>query len=95
MIVWGGKPPGNQRPEDFIAGDVENRVSMRAMADALIEIAVRNGPRAYHELDTHDVDDWDPVSMAAMEFDEDDPFGEISKGSVQEYCTAARALGVL
>lgn len=48
--------PDTHKPVDFQVNDGDNTVSMARMADALIEIAVRNGPRKGHGWA-----DWDPV----------------------------------
>jgi hypothetical protein len=58
----------------------------KAIIDALIEIAVRNGPR-YHVYG-----DWDPVDQAGWA----ETLGEDhNTQSALDYCTAARALGIL
>lgn len=53
---------------------------VEAQADALIEIAVRNGPRS--------------AECGAPACGYCDPLDPVSAG-VEDYCTAARALGVL
>lgn len=61
---------------DYLVG---NATSLCTMADALIEIAVRNGPRLGYEGWS-----WDPVA----------PWAAVLR-SAENYCTAARALGIL
>lgn len=72
--------------QDCRAGDPGNLVSMQAMADALIEIAVRNGPRECFCSP-------EGQRLAGCPGDRDplDPDAETS----EIYAIAARALGVL
>lgn len=58
------------------------------MAEALIEIAVRNGPRISEIAGFHT--QWDPVAAKSRAAQ----LGIIN-GSADDYCTAARALGIL
>lgn len=78
---------------------------LQTMADALIEIAVRNGPMRYYDIRNDDEHHWSDPEWREPELVEVewDPCGEMSSHyppmqrprHAEDYITAARALGIL